>query len=56
MTQSKKTEIIMQALEALGYTKIRELQIDSPAHDRANVYLNGEYFGVYDFVRRTFVD
>ena len=44
------------ALEKLGYRRIRELQITCPTQSRANVYLNDEYFGVFDFERNTFVD
>lgn len=55
MTKNR-TEEIMEALKALGYKKIRELRIDNPSSELTNVYLNGEYFGVYDFRRGTFVD
>ena len=56
MESKNKTEEIMNALRALGYTKIRELRIDNPFSELTNVYLNGEYFGIYDFTRGTFVD
>lgn len=56
MSVKEKTAAIEAALEDLGYEDIRELRIDCPADSRANVYLNGEYFGVYDFTRRAFVD
>lgn len=56
MSMNEKTAAIEAALEKLGYHKIRELQITCPAQSRANVYLNGEYFGVFDFARNTFVD
>lgn len=51
-----KTAVVVKALRALGYTKIRELRIDNPFSELTNVYLNGEYFGVYDFTRGTFIE
>ncbi len=56
MNIDEKTAAIEAALEQLGYEDIRELRLECPTERRANIYLNGEYFGVYDFVRRTFVD
>ena len=43
-------------MESLGYDNVRELRITCPTERRANVFLNGEYIGVYDFGRGTFVD
>lgn len=56
MSMNEKTAAIEAALEKLGYHRIRELQITCPTQSRANVYLNDEYFGVFDFLRNTFVD
>ncbi len=56
MSMNEKTAAVITALENLGYHKMRELRITCPTEHRANVFLNGEYFGVYDFGRGTFVD
>lgn len=56
MSMNQKTAAVTDALEKLGYRRIRELQITCPTQNRANVYLNDEYFGVFDFERNTFVD
>ena len=56
MNMKGKTAVIEAALESLGYDNVRELRITCPTERRANVFLNGEYFGVYDFGRGTFVD
>ncbi len=56
MNLNEKTAAVEAALDKLGYEDIRDLWIDCPSERRANVFLNGEYFGVYDFSRRTFVD
>ena len=56
MSMNKMTAAVTAALEKLGYRRIRELQITCPTQSRANVYLNDEYFGVFDFERNTFVD
>ena len=56
MSLRQKTDIIVDALHKLGYRSIRELRIDNPVSELTNVYLNGDYFGIYDFTRRTFVD
>ena len=55
-TRKKRPAAVPAALEKLGYRRIRELQITCPTQNRANVYLNDEYFGVFDFERNTFVD
>lgn len=56
MSMNEKTAVIETALESLGYRNVRELRITCPTEQRANVFLNGEYFGIYDFGRGTFVD
>lgn len=56
MSMTERTAAVTAALEKLGYRRIRELHITCPAQSRANVYLNDEYFGVFDFERNTFVD
>lgn len=56
MCLSEKSDIVMQALHDLGYRKIRSLRIDNIFSEISNVYVNDEYFGIYDFTRRTFID
>lgn len=56
MSMNEKTAAIEATLEKLGYHRIRELRITCSTQSRANVYLNDEYFGVFDFERNTFVD
>jgi hypothetical protein len=46
-------EAILAALKALGVTG--KIRIESSG-DRARVYVDGEYFGTYDFGRNTLVD
>ncbi len=55
----RKKEELGKALEALGYRKSGEsLEVRAVffAQGRAKVSMDGEYFGIYDFDRRTFVD
>mgnify|MGYP004623376247 CR=1 FL=1 len=56
MSMKEKTAVIETALENLGYKDVRELRITCPTERRANVFLNDEYIGIYDFARGTFVD
>lgn len=42
---------IMKALVALGVVSLEEI-----APDRIKVEVNGEYFGIWDAVKKTFVD
>ncbi|MBP1544357.1 MAG: hypothetical protein J6A16_09700 [Oscillospiraceae bacterium] len=56
MCLNEKSDIIMQALRNLGYDKVRNVRIDNIFSEITNVYVNDEYFGVYDFTRRTFID
>lgn len=55
MKLKDKKPIIIAALRSLGITP-RELEITPDADTIGNVYVNGEFFGVFDYVRRTFVD
>lgn len=48
-----KLHEIKASLKALGVTGKIEI---SRFGNRATVYVKGEYFGVYDFGRHTFVD
>lgn len=56
MSFNEKSEIIMQALRNLGYKKVRNVRIDNIFSEISNVYVDDEYFGIYDFTRRTFID
>ncbi len=55
MKLKDKKPIIIAALQALGI-KPRELEITPDTDTIGNVYVNGEFFGVFDYIRRTFVD
>ena len=50
-----KKPIIIAALAALG-VKVRELEITADTDTIGNVFVNGEFFGVFDYVKRSFVD
>lgn len=50
-----KKPIITAALAALG-VKVRQLEITPDNDTIGNVFVNGEFFGVFDYVKRTFVD
>lgn len=50
-----KKPIIIAALAALG-VRVRELEITADTDTIGNVYVNGEFFGVFDYVKRSFVD
>ncbi len=50
-----KKPIVTAALAALG-VKVRELEIAPDNDTIGNVYVNGEFFGVFDYVKRTFVE
>lgn len=50
-----KKPIIIAALRALG-VNVRELEITPDNDTIGNVFVNGEYFGVFDYVKRTFVN
>lgn len=50
-----KKPIILAALAALGI-RARELTITPDEDTIGNVYVNGEFFGVFDYVKRSFVE
>lgn len=50
-----KKPIIIAALKALG-VKIRELEITPDTELIGNVFVNGEFFGVFDYGKRAFVE
>lgn len=45
---------IAKGLKALGVKG--KLTIKHITDDRINVYIDGEYFGIWDTIRKTFVD
>lgn len=45
---------LYKAIHALGIEK--SFTIDWVSTDRIAVYIDGEYFGIWDTVRKTFVD
>ena len=48
-----KPEMIIRALTALGVAgKVRIVEQDG----RAVVYVDGKYFGIFDYQKNTFVD
>ncbi len=55
MKLKDKKPIITAALRALG-VHIRELEITPDEDTIGNVYVNGEFFGVFDYTKRTFVE
>ncbi|MBQ8171800.1 MAG: hypothetical protein IJZ95_07435 [Oscillospiraceae bacterium] len=56
MTLNEKADIIMQALRNLGYENPKNVRIDNVCSEITNVYIDDEYFGIFDFTRRTFID
>lgn len=50
-----KKPIITAALRALG-VKVRSLEITPDNDTIGNVFVNGEFFGVFDYVKRAFVE
>lgn len=50
-----KKPIIIAVLAALG-VKVRQLEIVPDTDTIGNVYVNGEFFGVFDYTKRTFVE
>ena len=56
MSLNEKSDIIMQALHNLGYEHPRDVRIDNIFSEITNVYVNDEYFGIFDFTRWTFID
>ena len=49
----EKCKLITKALETLGITGHVRIKYRD---NTALVYVDGEYFGTYDFTRKTFVD
>jgi len=50
----KRVKEIKKALKYLGVKG--SVRIEDVSIDRIKVFVNGEYFGIYDTQRRTFVD
>lgn len=50
-----KKPIVTAALAALG-VKVRQLEITPDNDTIGNVYVNGEYFGVFDYIKQTFME
>ncbi len=55
MIINEKKPIVLAALNALG-VRVRELEITPDNDTIGNVFVNGEFFGVFDYAKRTFVD
>ena len=55
MKLKDKKPIIIAALIALG-VRAKSLEITPDDNTIGNVYVNGEFFGVFDYERRTFVE
>ena len=57
MPISEKITAIRTALKALGVgRKGDKVSVENNRDTRSIVFINGKYFGIYDFIRRTFVD
>ncbi len=53
----KRSKQIEEALHLLGIEAICvEYEPEDHYGERASIYVDGEHFGIYDFVRETFVD
>lgn len=50
-----KKPIIIAALAALG-VRARELEITADTDTIGNVFVNGAFFGVFDYTKRAFVE
>lgn len=55
MKMRDKKPIILAALAALG-VRVRTLEITPDNDTVGNVYVNGEFFGVFDYIKKTFVE
>ena len=55
MRFEEKELIIINALNSLGFHTGR-LSIPSNENTVGSVYINGVYFGLFDYIKRTFVD
>lgn len=51
MGKTEKRNVLIKALHALGYNRIEGFKASGN-----RIYLNGEYFGIFDFGRGLFVD
>ena len=59
MTESKKVDVVRRALYNLGLwnaARSRDLELKYLDEDRVKVSRKGLGLGIYDFVKRTFVD
>lgn len=50
-----KKPIVTAALAALG-VNVRTLELTPDEDTVGNVYVNGEFFGVFDYIKQTFVE
>jgi hypothetical protein len=55
LERNKKVEKLLTALVKFGFTEKDEVRIRE-VDERIEVTINGEYYGVWDTVRQTFVD
>lgn len=55
LERNKKVEKLLTALVKFGFTENDEVRIRE-VDKRIEVTINGEYYGVWDTVRQTFVD
>lgn len=55
MAMNDKITAIRAALTALGF-KNTTVTVENTSNTHTRVYINGECFGIFDCVRRTFVD
>lgn len=55
MGESEKQENIFKSLKNLGIKNFDKVVTEEKA-GRSVVYIGGEYFGIYDHERKTFVD
>ena len=51
MAREQKKDELVKALNALGYNRVEGFKACGN-----RIYLNGEYFGIFDFERGTFED
>lgn len=55
MSKSQKQAEIIKSLKNLGIKNFDKVVTEEKA-GRSAVYIGGEYFGIYDHERKTFVD
>ncbi len=51
-----RDELIRRNVLALGYPKDSRITYGGAAYERVEVFANGEYIGIWDDVKQTFVD